>query len=448
MWIYPGVHCFLQFLQRKGIGRLKDEKKEQLKKIYVGKGREELFYLYYGKCICIFVLTVSVFLLLISLVQGLGKGQLLLNQYYLERNAVDGTAKKVVLDVQAGKDKKRMPVILSPVSYTEKQAKKKIEQAKAYIEKRYLGKNASSEEVSLPLQLDKSVPQKGIGLVWRLDREGILNSDGTFDVSKCQKKQHMEIRAIFSYKDITDELVLQFTLLPVKREKSQIFWEEWQKEVDKNQENTKFQPYLELPQSVAGKKVVYAESRTNYEAILLGIFALLSLCIPCVMESQIKGNIQRREKELKMDYPEFVEHFVLLIGAGLNLKGAWLRIVQEYQEKRKTGKVKMHYLYEEMQVTCNEMEKGMSEVQAYELFGRRLGLLSYMKFTTLMVQNIRKGSKDLLILLEYEVVDAFRERKENAKTLGEEAGTKLLLPMMLMLVIVFVLIMYAAFQSM
>ena len=54
----------------------------------------------------------------------------------------------------------------------------------------------------------------------------------------------------------------------------------------------------------------------------------------------------------------------------------------------------------------------------------------------------------MLRLLDYEVEDAFRERKENAKALGEEAGTKLLLPMMLMMVIVFALILYAAFYSM
>ena len=90
----------------------------------------------------------------------------------------------------------------------------------------------------------------------------------------------------------------------------------------------------------------------------------------------------------------------------------------------------------------------MSEAQAYELFGKRTGLLQYMKFCTLIVQNLRKGSEDLLDILEYEVTDAFRERKESAKALGEEAGTKLLMPMMLMLVVVFAIILYAAFYNM
>lgn len=75
-------------------------------------------------------------------------------------------------------------------------------------------------------------------------------------------------------------------------------------------------------------------------------------------------------------------------------------------------------------------------------------MLQYMKFSTLLVQNLRKGSDDLLRRMELEAEDAVRTRRELAKQLGEEAGTKLLLPMMLMLAVVFALIMTAAFRSM
>ena len=135
---------------------------------------------------------------------------------------------------------------------------------------------------------------------------------------------------------------------------------------------------------------------------------------------------------------------MLLIGAGLTVRGTWERIVREY-EKRQGQR---HYVYEEMALSLREMDCGMSEARAYELFGKRTGLLSYMKFCTLIVQNLRKGSEDLLHLLDFEVADAFHQRKEDAKELGEKAGTKLLLPMAMMLVLVFAMILYAAFQSM
>ena len=50
-------------------------------------------------------------------------------------------------------------------------------------------------------------------------------------------------------------------------------------------------------------------------------------------------------------------------------------------------------------------------------------------------------------MLEQETENALEERKALAKKLGEEAGTKLLLPMMLMLGIVIAIIMVPAVLS-
>ena len=90
----------------------------------------------------------------------------------------------------------------------------------------------------------------------------------------------------------------------------------------------------------------------------------------------------------------------------------------------------------------------LNEAKAYELFGRRTGLLKYMKFSTLLVQNLKKGSDGLLRILEYEAADVLKERRENARILGEQAGTKLLMPMVIMMAEVFAIIIYAAFQNM
>ena len=50
--------------------------------------------------------------------------------------------------------------------------------------------------------------------------------------------------------------------------------------------------------------------------------------------------------------------------------------------------------------------------------------------------------------MEQESADAFEERKNLAKKYGEEAGTKLLLPMMIMFGIVVAVIMVPAMMSM
>ena len=161
-------------------------------------------------------------------------------------------------------------------------------------------------------------------------------------------------------------------------------------------------------------------------------------------EYAAKNKVTEREKQLKLAYPEMVEKFVLLINAGLPVKNAWIRVA----ETRKTKNDKVDYLTEEMLLTKNQMDNGISEEKAYEMFGRRIGILTYMKFSTLLVQNLKKGTANLINILEYESADIFNERKENAKILGEEASTKLLVPMVLMMTIIFAIILYAAFAGM
>ena len=55
--------------------------------------------------------------------------------------------------------------------------------------------------------------------------------------------------------------------------------------------------------------------------------------------------------------------------------------------------------------------------------------------------------KDLRRLLEEEMETAFRQRKELALRKGEEASTKLLIPMFLMLGVVMVMVVAPAFLS-
>ena len=130
----------------------------------------------------------------------------------------------------------------------------------------------------------------------------------------------------------------------------------------------------------------------------------------------------------------------------MTAKNAWKKIVTDYEKRlQNTGK---RYAYEEMLYTYHEMQGGMTENESYEKFGYRCQLRPYLKFGVLLSQNLRKGSKGLAEILSLEAATAFEERKSLAKKLGEEASTKLLLPMFLMLAIVMVIVIVPAFFSM
>ena len=98
-------------------------------------------------------------------------------------------------------------------------------------------------------------------------------------------------------------------------------------------------------------------------------------------------------------------------------------------------------------VTYELMKNGISESQAYERFGKRCQLPEYIRLGSVLSQNLKKGSKGLTELLESEAASSMNERKNHAKKIGEQAGTKLLLPMVMMLGIVLVILMVPAFLS-
>lgn len=102
--------------------------------------------------------------------------------------------------------------------------------------------------------------------------------------------------------------------------------------------------------------------------------------------------------------------------------------------------------YEEIRIVCYEMESGVSESEAYRRFGERCGQAKYKTFATLLIQNLQKGSRQMADMLERESTEAWEERRK-ARVLGEAAATKLLVPMIMMLIVVMAIVMIPAFMS-
>lgn len=78
---------------------------------------------------------------------------------------------------------------------------------------------------------------------------------------------------------------------------------------------------------------------------------------------------------------------------------------------------------------------------AFQNFSERVGVGEYHRLSRILVQSIQKGTRGICGMLEQEAADAFESRKLLARKLGEEASTKMMLPLMLMLGIVMAMIM-------
>lgn len=429
--------------------RFPEAKVEQLQKLYVGKSRTHMIQIYRKKLESAWLILILVMALLFILsVVFSDQEKWVDGQNRIRREDPNGNSNTVELETGLAGDQKTITVEVAPRAYTAEELQAKFEEAKQYVQEHYLGENESADHIIYDLQLMSGIPDSAIGIEWQLDTTQLIETDGSVRWDQIDHEVVVEITAYLHYGAEEESLPLVLTICPPERSKQEQLWREWEASREILAAQTATNAYLQLPQMIGGNAVQYREvHRTIWQYLLLaGCVGVL--VVPVILDSRMRQGISRREKELIRDYPELIEQYVLLIGAGMTIKGTWIRIATEYLSMRQKGQQEYRFLYEEMLVTMRELESGMSEIRAYELFGKRMGLLSYMKFSTLLVQNLRKGSDDLLRILEYEATDAFRERKEHAKSLGEEAGTKLLMPMMLMLLVVLIMIIYAAFCSM
>ena len=148
-----------------------------------------------------------------------------------------------------------------------------------------------------------------------------------------------------------------------------------------------------------------------------------------------------------MDHPEVVNKVMLLLSAGLTVRKAMERLAAEY-EREKENRGVCRFVYEEICVLNQEVKDGVSEARAIERFGKRCRLLPYLRFSSVISQNLKKGAKGILDILEKESLEALQQRKQRALKLGETAGTKLLFPMIMMLGLVMGIILVPAFMTM
>ena len=194
-----------------------------------------------------------------------------------------------------------------------------------------------------------------------------------------------------------------------------------------------------LPEELDGKKLSYQEKGNNQNGaiLLLSIFAAIFAWKG--KDQDIEKELKKREQQMMMDYPKIISKMILLLSAGMTIRKAFEKIAEDGEPDR--------YAFIEMKITIQEMRGGISESEAYIHFGDRSGVQKYRKFGAMLSQNLRKGSQGMLQMMAAEEKDAFEERKSLARKLGEEAGTKLLLPMGMMLIVVMIIVIIPAFLS-
>ena len=172
--------------------------------------------------------------------------------------------------------------------------------------------------------------------------------------------------------------------------------------------------------------------------------AITSVVVFFLLDRDLEQKNEERKMEMRKEYPGLVNRMSLYMEAGMTIRGAFLRIGSEYA----VGERAENPLAIQLAIACNNLQSGVSEAVVYEAFGRRTGTQEYTRFCSILSQSLKKGSVEICSRLRQEGEQAMEEGLRFQKKRGEEAETKLLLPMMIMMAMVMLLIMIPAFSGM
>lgn len=200
-----------------------------------------------------------------------------------------------------------------------------------------------------------------------------------------------------------------------------------------------------LPDTFAGGSLDWSRRRDTGGNILAMLSFAAAVCVIAAAKREEQANEQKRRDQMLLDYPGLVMKLTLFMEAGMSARRAFQKMAADYKKRKPMQGCR--YAYEELAVSASEMDKGISEGEAYLRFGERCKEIHYKTLAALLAQNLKKGNQGLLQMLEQESVTAWEDRKRKAKVLGEAAATKLLVPMILMLLVVITILVIPAFLT-
>ena len=331
--------------------------------------------------------------------------------------------------------------------YTKEEVQQLFQKVMEELDNVVLGENKSFNRIESDLKLVTALEDYPVNIQWDLDTYEVMSIEGELRQDRLTTEGTLvRLRGTISYGEEQTAYVRNMMVFAPTREGTEKFLYEVRQEVEEREASTREEEGFRLPQKLKGKQLTW-KVKKEYRWYYIPLIGSVSAVYLVYRDREkVKQKEKRRREELIREYPGMISKFTMLLDTGTTVKNAWEKIVQNYElQREETGK---QTVYEEMLLTYREMQGGVSEGEAYEKFGKRCGVTVYLKFGAMLAQNLRKGSKGISGLLRMEAIQSFENRKSAAKRLGEEAGTKLLMPMMGMLMVVLVIVMVPAFLTM
>ena len=373
------------------------------------------------------------------------------------------------------KESESVTIRVSPKAYTYKQAQDLLDQAETQLQKQLPGRNDSLDDVRYPLQLPQSLLDDAISAEYTISPYGVIDdTSGVIVGDLTENGTPVTVEATLKVQGLERICRYAAVIFPPALTDKEQFSADLDTALRAADNSDPTSDQIRLPAYAGDTPLSWSRPKGPFLTILFILTLLLPALFWFQKDEKMKELAKKRRELLDLDYSELLFKLTLLIGAGLTIKGAFSRICSQQETLQNSsslpargGKDSMqhpternklpsgkgsrpesaHPVYGEIQILLREITDGVPEETAYENFGRRCGLPTYIKLGSLLAQNLRKGSSGLTALLEKEAFLSLQQHRTAARKMGERASMRMLFPMLLMFVDVMLIMMVPAMLS-
>lgn len=197
---------------------------------------------------------------------------------------------------------------------------------------------------------------------------------------------------------------------------------------------------VQLPKEINGILLEWSEEQ---ELLTLQVLLLEIMAVVILWWGQRKQQEQDEKKRIQSyesDYPDLVNQLSILLETGMTTRQAWSRIAAQYEWKRKNQCIAEKPAFEKVIYLNRRLQEGENERAAYRKFADEVNVPCISRLMRSLSNNLEKGTAGICVQLEQECKQAYEQRILTAKKLGEEASTRMLIPLMGMMLLVMVII--------
>ncbi len=367
-------------------------------------------------------------------------------QIVITRNERGGEVKEESLKIKTGEGDVNYSLSVQPKGYLKKEVPQVLKKGEVYLAKHLKGENTSISNVKKALFMPEKIDGENIEVQWGSSDLTLIDEEGNVFSKNVKEPVIVWLSAVLTCQEQRRIAKFPVCVVPGTSGKKKTKKEKVIEKIRQIEQEHIERETFRLPKSLKGGTISKDGENSQIPSIAcIGIFCIVLLWYR--EKQKYKQKKQQAELVSKKEYPAIIHRLVLYLETGMSVPLVFHTVFQEYEKKKEAGKSEEMFVYEQIGTACRQMDFGVPQTEVFKNLGRRLQLSSYRKLSTLLIQSITRGSKELFSQLKEEEEAAFFQRKELAKRQGEEASTKLLAPMIVMLVVILGLLMFPALST-